>query len=138
MAARVAESVKVRAIPAWFDDHYSQVRQFWLSMTPPEQEHIVLAYTFELSRCYELAIKERQLQALANIDADLCAQVAAGLGLPAPEPTVPLVDLDPSPAPRPGSGRRTDARHQGRGGTAHPCSTHASFSSFRSASATPR
>ena len=52
---RVAESVKVRANPASFDDHYSQARQFWLSMTPPEQEHIVLAYTFELARCYEQA-----------------------------------------------------------------------------------
>ncbi|MCW2848170.1 MAG: catalase [Marmoricola sp.] len=95
---RVAESVKTRANPASYDDHYSQVRQFWLSMTPPEKEHIVLAYTFELARCYEQAIKERQLRALANIDPDLCAQVAAGLGLPAPEPSIPLVDLTPSPA----------------------------------------
>jgi catalase len=98
VAARIAESVKVRANPASFEDHYSQTRQFWLSMTPPEQEHIVLAYTFELSRCYEQVIKERQLLALANIDPDLCAQVAAGLGLPAPEPTEALVDLAPSPA----------------------------------------
>jgi catalase len=95
---RVAEAVKTRSAPASFDDHYSQVRQFWRSMTPPEKEHIVLAYTFELARCYEQTIKERQLLCLANIDADLCAQVAAGLGLPAPEATVPLVDLDPSPA----------------------------------------
>jgi catalase len=98
VAARVAESVKTRANPTSFDDHYSQVRQFWQSMTPPEQEHIVLAYTFELARCYEQTVKERQLLALANIDAELCAKVAAGLGLPAPEPTVPFVDLDPSPA----------------------------------------
>ena len=97
VAARVAESTKVRESPASFDDHYTQVRQFWLSMTPPEKEHIALAYTFELAKCYEQAIKERQLLALANIDPDLCAQVAAGLGQPAPEPTVPLVDLDPSP-----------------------------------------
>ena len=34
---------------------------------------------------YEQAIKERELAVLANIDADLCAQVAAGLGLPAPD-----------------------------------------------------
>ncbi len=96
--ARVADSVKVRANPASYDDHFSQVRQFWLSMTPPEKEHIVLAYTFELAKCYEQAIKERQLLALANIDPDLCAQVAAGLGLPAPKPSVPLVELEPSPA----------------------------------------
>ena len=96
--AQVAEAVKIRANPASFDDHYSQTRQFWLSMTPVEKEHIVAAYTFELAKCFEQAVKERQLLALANIDADLCAQVAAGLGLPAPEATEPLVDLDPSAA----------------------------------------
>jgi catalase len=96
--AHVAEAVKIRANPASYDDHYSQTRQFWLSMTAPEKEHIVAAYTFELAKCFEQPIKERQLLALANIDPDLCAQVAAGLGLPAPKPSEPLVDLDPSPA----------------------------------------
>ena len=38
-----------------------------------ERDHIVLAYTFELRKCYEQAIKERQLLALANIDPELCA-----------------------------------------------------------------
>lgn len=98
LAARVPEATKVRAQPASYDDHFSQVRLFWLSMTPVEQEHIVRAYTFELGKCFEQAIKERQLQCLANIDARLCAEVATGLGLPAPEPTVGLADVEPSPA----------------------------------------
>ena len=96
--APVAASVKTREAPASYDDHYSQVRQFWLSMTPPEQQHIAAAYTFELAKCFEQAVKERQLLALANIDPDLCAVVAEGLGLPAPEATESLVDPDPSPA----------------------------------------
>ncbi len=95
---RIAEATKVRANPASYDDHYSQARQFWLSMSPVEQEHIVRAYTFELAKCYEQAIKERQLQALANIDPVLCAEVATGLGLPAPDPTIALEDVEPSPA----------------------------------------
>ncbi|MFG3579931.1 catalase [Micromonospora chersina] len=94
----VAEAPKVRAAPASFDDHFSQVRLFWLSMSPVEKEHIVRAYTFELGKCYHQAIKERQLQCLANIDPVLCEQVATGLGLPAPKPTVPLADAQPSPA----------------------------------------
>lgn len=98
LAVRVAESTKVRANPASYDDHYSQVRQFWLSMSSVEREHIIRAYTFELGKCYEQTIKERQLQCLANIDPELCAEVATGLGLVAPEPTVPLADAEPSPA----------------------------------------
>ncbi|MFC0003795.1 catalase [Micromonospora siamensis] len=94
----VAEAPKVRASPASFDDHFSQARLFWLSMSPVEKEHIVRAYAFELGKCYHQAIKERQLRALANIDPVLCAQVAAGLGLPAPQPSEPLAEVAPSPA----------------------------------------
>ncbi|WP_329008109.1 catalase [Micromonospora rifamycinica] len=94
----VAEAPKVRANPASFDDHFSQARLFWLSMSPVEREHIVRAYTFELGKCYHQAIRERQLRCLANIDPVLCAEVATGLGLPTPEPTVPLADVAPSPA----------------------------------------
>jgi catalase len=89
---------KVRENPATYDDHFSQARLFWTSMTPVEQEHIVNAYAFELGKCYEQAIKERQLLALANIDADLCARVAQGLGLPAPDRTVDYDEPEPSPA----------------------------------------
>ncbi|MFJ7239573.1 catalase [Streptomyces olivaceus] len=95
---RVPEGRKVREAPESFADHFSQPRRFWLSMSPVEREHIVGAYTFELAKCYEQAIRERTLQVLANIDPELCAGVAEGLGLPAPAPTVPLADVEPSPA----------------------------------------
>jgi catalase len=94
----VAEATKVRANPASFSDHYSQVRLFWASMSPVEKEHIIRAYSFELGKCYEQAIKERQLQALANIDAVLCSEVATALGLPAPAPTETLTEVEASPA----------------------------------------
>ncbi|MFI1990655.1 catalase [Actinoplanes sp. NPDC020271] len=94
----VTEAPKVRDLPVSFKDHYSQVRLFWQSMTPVEREHIIRAYTFELGKCFEQAIKERQLQCLANIDPVLCAEVATGLGLPAPAPTVDLPEVTPSPA----------------------------------------
>jgi len=111
-AARNVTGLKVRAQPATFDDHFTQPRLFWESMSPTEQEHIIRAYAFELGKCFEQAIKERQLQALANIDGRLCAEVATALGLPAPEPTGELADVTPSPAlsqltggPWPGDGR---------------------------------
>ncbi len=96
--AAVEAATKVRQSPASFEDHFSQARMFWLSLTPVEQDHTASAYTFELGKCYEQVIRERQLQSLANIDADLCAKVAAGLGLPAPAPTQDLADVQPSPA----------------------------------------
>jgi catalase len=96
--APVAAAQKVRAAPQSFDDHFSQARLFWVSMTPVEKDHMVQAFTFELGKCYEQAIKERELQVLANVDGELCTRVAAGLGLPAPQPTQPVADVTPSPA----------------------------------------
>ncbi|RSM70051.1 catalase HPII [Actinoplanes sp. ATCC 53533] len=95
---RVTAAPKIRESPVSFADHYSQVRLFWRSMSPVEREHIVGAYAFELGKCYEEAIKERQLRCLANIDPVLCERVAAALGLPAPEPTLPIGEVAPSPA----------------------------------------
>ena len=87
----------VRAQPASFDDHFTQPAMFYRSLTEVEQAHIIEAFTFELGKCYEQAIKERQLEVLANVDADLCKQVAIGLGLPAPKGKPPQ-DVFESPA----------------------------------------
>jgi len=89
---------KTREQAASFDDHFSQVRQFWLSMTPVEKEHIIAAYSFELSKCTLPQVRERQVQHLANIDPELAGRVATALGFNAPQPTIELVDLEPSPA----------------------------------------
>jgi catalase len=78
-----------RAQPASFDDHFTQPAMFYRSLSDIERVHIIEAFTFELGKCYEQTIKERQLQVLANVDTDLCEQVAAGLGLPAPKGSPP-------------------------------------------------
>ena len=94
----VSEARKVRANPVSFEDHFSQVTLFWQSMSAVEKEHIIRAYTFELGKCFHEAIKQRQLQCLANIDPVLCQEVATGLGMPAPAPTLETVAVEPSPA----------------------------------------
>ncbi len=96
-----------RVQPASFEDHFSQATMFYRSLTSIEQAHVVEAFTFELGKCYEQAIKERELAVLANVDAELCEQVAAGLGLRAPKgspadevllsPALSQVVTDPGP-----------------------------------------
>ena len=94
---RPIEGTAVRAQPVSFDDHFSQATMFYRSLSLIEQTHVVEAFTFELGKVYEQAIKERELQVLANVDSDLCEQVAAGLGLPAPKGK-PAQDVVVSPA----------------------------------------
>jgi len=98
VAQPLARSVKTRQAPVSYADHFTQPRLFWQSLSPVEKEHLVRAFTFELGKCYEQAIKERELMVLANVDPVLCKEVAQGLGLPAPTATARAKKVTPSPA----------------------------------------
>ena len=80
------EGDKVRGKPERFADHYTQARLFWLSQSPTEQNHIVGAFRFELTRVQTPAIRLRTVSMLANVDATLAERVASGLGIDMPEP----------------------------------------------------
>ena len=75
------EGAKLRVRSETFADHYSQARQFYLSQTEVEQNHIAAALTFELSKVETLQIRTRIVSHLLNIDTDLAKQVADGLRL---------------------------------------------------------
>ena len=97
------EGDKLRVRAESFGDHFSQARQFYMSQTEPEKDHIVAAYTFELSKVETKAVRGRVLSQLANVDEQLCKRVADGLGYrdpvePAPTAKPARTDLKPSPA----------------------------------------
>ena len=75
---------KERSEPASFSDHYSQARLFYLSLSGVERAHVQQSYTFELGKCTDVQVRQRQVDCLANIDTGLAAGVARALGLPAP------------------------------------------------------
>ncbi|HEX3881501.1 MAG TPA: catalase [Stellaceae bacterium] len=92
-----------RPRPESFADHYSQARLFFVSQTPPEQNHIVSALVFELGKVETVAVRERVVSHLMNIDQTLGKRVAAGLRLERPIEAaatgVPAKqDVKPSPA----------------------------------------
>jgi len=74
----------VRERPQSFDDHFTQATMFWNSMTAPERDHIVAAFSFELGKCVHPEVRERTLANLANVDAELCARIAENLGMEPP------------------------------------------------------
>src|ERR1700733_2594014 len=55
---RPVDGPVVRAQPVSFDDHFSQAAMFYRSLSEIEKAHVVDAFTFELGKCYEKAIKE--------------------------------------------------------------------------------
>jgi len=102
-ADRGESGAKRRLRPESFADHYSQARQFYISQTDIERRHIVEAFTFELSKCDRTEIRARMVSGLRNVDEDLAADVAEGLGLrelppPAQAARQTRHDLPESPA----------------------------------------
>jgi catalase len=75
------EADKLRIRPELFADHFSQARQFFLSQTEPEKNHIISAFIFELSKVETKAIRERMVGQLANVDPQIAQRVATGLGM---------------------------------------------------------
>ena len=106
---------KIRGNPEKFADHYTQAKLFFDSQTQTEQQHIINAFRFELSRVQVPAIRERMVSGLRNVDEKLAQKVAQGLGmrqLPEPMPKAlrkaakPEVSRSPalSLTARPGNG----------------------------------
>jgi catalase len=93
---------KLRLRPESFADHYSQARQFYRSMSAPEQRHIQKAFAFELSKVETPVIRSRMLGHLALVEETLAHAVETAIGMEGePAEITPYqapVDLDPSPA----------------------------------------
>lgn len=80
----VAEKIsghKERLRSPSFAEYYSQPRLFWLSQTPPERQHIIDAFSFELGKVTRPYIRERVVDLLTRIDPGLASEVAHNLGI---------------------------------------------------------
>lgn len=75
------DAAKVRQRSPSFADHFSQARLFFHSQTAPEQEHIISAYSFELSKVSDENIRRRYVAILNQIDAELAKRVASNLNI---------------------------------------------------------
>jgi catalase len=93
---------KIRARSRSFFDHFSQARLFYNSQSEPEKNHIIDALSFELGKVQTIAIRERMLYILAQIDNGLANQVAFALGMEVPktlaEPLNQSIPADGDPA----------------------------------------
>jgi catalase len=91
------EEDKVRGKPEKFAEHYAQATLFYNSQTGWEKAHIKNAFRFELSKVTVPAIRRRMVAGLRNVDEDLAATVAEGLGIDLPDPLPLSIDNPPKP-----------------------------------------
>ncbi|WIV17565.1 catalase [Paenibacillus polygoni] len=88
---------KVRATAPSFDDHFSQAKLFWNSMSPVEKHHIIDAYSFELGKVNSIEIRQKLVNMLAHIDRVLATRVGENLTLqPAEVPESTVTESSPA------------------------------------------
>lgn len=83
--AEKIDAKKVRERSPSFFDHFSQATLFYNSQSEHEQNHIIDALSFELGKVETVAIRQRMLGILTQVDMGLATQVAYNLGLPVPK-----------------------------------------------------
>ncbi len=76
----------VRGLSSTFDDHWSQPRLFYNSLTSIEQQFLINAIRFETSHLVSETVKNNVLTQLNRISNDIAVRVASALGLEAPQP----------------------------------------------------
>jgi catalase len=97
------EGSKVRGKAELFAEHYGQARLFWKSQSAVEQQHIISAFGFELTRVQTPEVRERIVAGLVHVDLGLAEAVANQLGIAVPPPlpratSMPIPDYPPSPS----------------------------------------
>jgi len=84
------DAKKIRGRSASFADHFTQAKLFFQSQSEYEKDHIINAYSFELSKVKDLNVRKRELAILNQIDTGLAKQVGTNLGIEPPKELDPL------------------------------------------------
>lgn len=75
------EGKKIRARSSSFEDHFSQAILFWNSQTDVEKQHIIDAFSFELSKVETIEIRQLIVEMFANVSRELSDTVAVNVGV---------------------------------------------------------
>src|SRR5690606_24864150 len=88
-----SEGRKVRARSLSFEDHYSQARQFWLSQTDVEKQHIINAFSFELGKVETIEIRKAAVDMFARVDREMAEQFAQNMCVTPPGESIQQVEV---------------------------------------------
>jgi len=83
------EGVRGRLRPERFNEHVSHAQLFWNSLSQVEQQHIIEAAQFELGRCDDRQVQERNIMRWNEVDHDFAVAVAEAFDIEVPQPEKP-------------------------------------------------
>lgn len=67
-----------------FDDHFSQARLFWNSMSPPEKQHIINAFSFEVGKVQSQSVRQQVVDMFGHVDREMASIIARNVGVNKP------------------------------------------------------
>ncbi|MBB4824416.1 catalase [Sporosarcina luteola] len=67
-----------------FQDHFSQARLFWNSMSPPEKQHIMNAFIFEVGKVRSESVRQQVVDMFVHVDEELARRLADAVGVRPP------------------------------------------------------
>ncbi len=82
--AEKIEGKKVRERSESFKDFFSQASMFYNSMSQAEKEHIIKAFHFEVGKVKSKEIRQKIVDLFSNVDTELAAKIAEGVGASSP------------------------------------------------------
>ncbi|QUW23692.1 catalase [Sporosarcina sp. Marseille-Q4063] len=89
---------KIQARSDSFKDHFSQARLFWNSMTPPEKQHIIDAFSFEVGKVKNKDVKQQVVDMFANVERAFATTIADAVGVNPPAAVEESKVTETSPA----------------------------------------
>lgn len=81
---RTVSNNLVRELSSTFDDHWTQPRLFYNSLTKVEQQFVINAIRFETSQLKSETVKKNVLAQLNRVSHDVAVRVASAIGMEAP------------------------------------------------------
>ncbi|MBB3110826.1 catalase [Paenibacillus phyllosphaerae] len=104
------EGHKVRKRSDSFKDFFSQATLFWNSMCPPEKQHLIDAFSFELGKVKNKSVQQQVVDMFANVSVELASAFAEAIGANLPpgsdgrvvktSPALSMLNTVKSPATR--------------------------------------
>ncbi|PLR80112.1 catalase HPII [Bacillus canaveralius] len=79
------EGRKIRSRSDSFKDHFSQATLFWNSMSQPEKQHIIEAFSFELGKVKSMSVRQQVADMFANVNLELATAFAEAIGVNPPQ-----------------------------------------------------
>lgn len=68
-----------------FDDHFTQARIFWNSLSKPEKDDLIESFSFHIGGVVNKELRQQNIEMWANVDEEMATRIAENVGVNPPK-----------------------------------------------------